>query len=115
MSQIAMKIRKNDTNNDVSQIKPRPKSDKDITISFADIISSIFAFTSQTAMKIRKSDTNNDVSQIKPRPKSDKVELIEWVVDRMERQEQTIAQLEGYINMRLKILDSKLKERNDYS
>ena len=37
-----------------------------IGFSFADIISSILAFTSQIAMKIRKSDKNNDVSQIKP-------------------------------------------------
>ena len=66
-------------------------------------------------MKMRKSDANNDVSQIKPRSKSDKVKSIEWVVDRMERQEQSIARLEGYINMRFKIMDSKLKERIDHS
>ena len=66
-------------------------------------------------MKIRKSDTNNDVSQIKPRSKSDKVESIEWVVDGMERQEQSIARLEGFIDMRFKNMDSKLKERNDCS
>ena len=66
-------------------------------------------------MKIRKSDTNNDVSQIKPQPKSYKVESIEWVVDGMERQEQSIARLEGFINMRFKNMDSKLKERNDCS